>query len=244
MTVNIRTLLNNLEKELPFTSQVSIKAYASMILGSGSLSAPDVYAVERVRLASSGITSDVEFSSLNPSSKRSYESIAAKANNAYDRTSGADTVKLRKILDNIWMNKKLWSQTSWCSLGASDRIASASSPDELPPCGTSFCFAGWDAFMFAPEGSKISRDERVITVDGGNRSIMNFAEEDLRLTPVQTEILFSGANSFEDLEDIVTLLEEDPGLTGNNLYQAVRGAANRRAALARASSDRWEEQIR
>lgn len=238
---NVNALIKALTAKYPYRDQSRIQAYATLLIAKkGVVTAEDTYAAERVYSAvASSDDGYGEFADLGRYDLKVYERTANEIMTVFSNSTGADTAKLREILNVIWNNKKQWDQGSWCHIPDFEVNTASGNLNLEPPCGTSFCYAGWDAYLYAPEGSKISSNERVITLDGNDMSIMNFARDDLRLDETQAEVLFSGSNSFEDLEDIVGLFEKNPSLTGQALYKAAKAAAKRRGETAKASAERW-----
>jgi hypothetical protein len=122
----------------------------------------------------------------------------------------ANMKRVNKNLDMIARFPETHWQDTWVG-GSAGRFDVAASNGSRPPCGTTLCFAGWDAFLNAPAGSKIdSLTHSVIFPDGSRMKISRFAEQGMELTYDQAAYLFYVAETFGDLRRMADLLECDP----------------------------------
>jgi hypothetical protein len=75
-------------------------------------------------------------------------------------------------------------------------------------CHTAACLAGWTLIDFAPAGTTL--EGRTATLPGGEViSVHEFARREHELTHLQAAALFSGANSLNDLHNIVDRIEKE-----------------------------------
>lgn len=141
-----------------------------------------------------------------------------------------DTELLLRVLRQIKGQPGTWNQTTWVRLPAFPRL-------EEPECGTAYCFAGWAARFsgYSVSGkaklgwiavSALPQEtvaalgeyagnlsgELQNSVDGTvNVHVSTLAKAVLRLTCMESDRLFNGDNSLEDLERIVQEIIDEHG---------------------------------
>lgn len=102
---------------------------------------------------------------------------------------------LEKIYGIVLANRERWSQGSWFRHLYT----------EENECKTAFCFAGWTAASFGHRPPSNNCDTWMV----GDMFVSSWAERELELTWEQAEVLFSSANSLEDIRKIIDAIKED-----------------------------------
>lgn len=91
-----------------------------------------------------------------------------------------------------------WDQGTWCRLAVSESGSL---------CGTAMCFAGWTVFLHDGDKEILRRWRkfRVYGEDGKTLEtyICDRATELLELTDNESDVLFGGTNSLDDLRNFV-----------------------------------------
>jgi hypothetical protein len=139
-----------------------------------------------------------------------------------EQPAGPDIVRLRENLAAIKANLEHWDQADYAvraGMGEDWTVFPRAAGAGLPPCGTTFCLAGWDAFLHAPQDATIDTCHEEVSLAGNARQhISFFATRGMRLTEGQAEALFDPANTLGDLYAMADYLEERPGASGETLY--------------------------
>lgn len=219
--------------------------YTLLVLAKGeNITAEDVHHADSLYDTDS-FRDPVKFEDLSTRVVGQKEKMAKKLA-GITSVNGPDVPKLRTILRSIHSHPENWDQSSWANVRGdeySSGCSVAADNGDAPDCGTTMCFAGWDAFMYAPAGSVLDVYENVIKADGTTQSISSFAREDLNLTSSQTEILFYGSNSLSDLESMVDELESNPEADEQDLIKAALKRAKSDQSAAERAIDRWEGKL-
>lgn len=90
-----------------------------------------------------------------------------------------------------------------------------------PECGTTLCFAGWTAFLYAPEGARLRMDTLVLA-DGSVLDIEAFAVDQLGITADQGLALFYTAQNADEIDAAIDALEANSDIDGFDLRTVVR----------------------
>jgi hypothetical protein len=133
-----------------------------------------------------------------------------------------DIARMRKDLAAIREHPDNHDQSRW--VGSADDVTVASGLDQYPPCGTTLCFAGWDAYLHAPKGSRLVDGVYIMYANGGHDSISKFAQEGMGISKEQAAAFFTEADSADDLETMINTLEANPDATWGDLSAARRHA--------------------
>ena len=156
----------------------------------------------------------------------------------------ANIKRMRKNLAAIRKYPEQHKQFAWITDGmycdVSLKALKADNGDH-PPCGTTLCFAGWDAFLHAPKGSCISVGEFLVTGDD-TVHISYSAEKGMDLTEGQAAALFYRAKNVEDLEVLTDAIAAHPEYDFIDLCKVARDAAKERGDSS--SLDEFEMAIR
>lgn len=86
-------------------------------------------------------------------------------------------------------------------------------------CGTTACLAGHTGFIFAPVGTKFYKDSMRLP-DMSIVAYEDFATKELGLTLNETNYLFSGIRTFEELEGYIESTDDEQAnvLSDMNFY--------------------------
>jgi hypothetical protein len=124
----------------------------------------------------------------------------------------ANIQKCEAVLAHITMNPESHDQTSWASMAE---------------CCTACCFAGWAAVLngwrlsWENEGHQMGRYTSWVVRPGGDLELISeVAREVLELTPRESGVLFHGANTLTDLEQMVKNLANGDPIEANTGYIA------------------------
>jgi hypothetical protein len=143
--------------------------------------------------------------------------------------TGINFELLDEIMEFIRNHPKTWVQDSWYkyvdpNTGIATVDVKTEEVEDANACGTSFCFAGHAAihegFPLPPKEYGAEWDRLVI--DGTEHyyeEASDFARERLGLTYGQSDALFDGENTMEDLELIVSVLHAYPNIKGYKLEE-------------------------
>jgi hypothetical protein len=130
----------------------------------------------------------------------------------------ANIERMRGNLGAILRYEDQHDQGSW--IEAPGPFPVRASNGEHPPCGTTMCFAGWDAFRNAPKGASI-RGNYVCEPGWPDRGVWDFAREGMELTAGQSEAFFIAASTIGDLEALTDYIEDHPGASYEDLLAVI-----------------------
>lgn len=140
---------------------------------------------------------------------------------------------LDSVLEYIKAHPTTWRQESWYKIVDRDTgamvniVKEEETVEEVNSCGASFCFAGHvairEGFPNPPKSNDDSWTRLALDSDGYSyhQDVSDFAETVLGLTWSQADTLFDGANTLQDLEEIVEGLHLNPKVHGSDLRDMV-----------------------
>ena len=119
---------------------------------------------------------------------------------------------LRKTLEHIEADQEHWNQEQWIDPGVHETLGAYDHYDAYS-CDTSFCFAGWAAFL---DGAKFIRSSLdinhlvdVVDEKGREEHVSYYAKRALGLRDGVAYELFHSDNNLDDLRRIVNYLLTD-----------------------------------
>lgn len=133
---------------------------------------------------------------------------------------------LDATMEHIRNNPQKWRQASWYmwvdEAGRTKYQGVVVDVEEVNSCGSAMCFAGHAALKSGfPAPPKSNFQIWSAKIDGKDWDVSDFARMKLGLTWDQSDVLFSGDNSMEDLETLVALLKENPEATEEDMKRAI-----------------------
>lgn len=242
MTNYVERLQDRITQQFPYLDEDEKDYYTLLILSKGeNVTGEDIHHVKSILASNDPWDNDPEEYEDLPGYMKERRVNTARSLKVVS-SQGPDMVKLRAILASIHANPGSWNQGSWADV-RSDECKVSADNGPAPECGTAFCFAGWDAFKYAPSGTVIDKHQNVISPDGNEISISFFARTDLNLSDYQADCLFGGSNTLSDIESMVDELETNPNASRRDLQIAARDRAQSDLEQARATLDKWDEKL-
>lgn len=85
-------------------------------------------------------------------------------------------------------------------------------------CGTTACFAGHTAFIFAPVGTKFFRENMRMPQSDRLITYEDFADEALEMTSTETTYMFSGHRTVDELQEYIEATDDQQSDILSTIY--------------------------